>query len=118
MFEVQLKGVKVFGFHGVNPEETRDGQHFLVDLCATVDRALPETDDLELTLNYAKLNKLIIREVEGGPYQLIETLLKRIGQAVLDEFPACTAADVTVHKPQAPIKGVFDDVAVRALFRR
>ena len=34
MFTIYLKGVKVFAYHGVNPEENRDGQYFYLDVTA------------------------------------------------------------------------------------
>ena len=60
MFTIYLKGVKVFAYHGVNPEENRDGQYFYLDVTAkTVTQAKELEDHLENTVSYAAINKLL-----------------------------------------------------------
>ena len=52
MFTIYLKGVKVFAYHGVNPEENRDGQYFYLDVTAkTVTQAKELEDHLENTVS-------------------------------------------------------------------
>jgi dihydroneopterin aldolase len=57
----------------------------------------------------------VARQVEkivaGDPVDLLETLAVRIADACL-AHRGVTAAEVTVHKPMAPIGIPFDDVAV------
>ena len=45
MFTIYLKGVKVFAYHGVNPEENRDGQYFYLDVTA---KTVTQAKELEL----------------------------------------------------------------------
>jgi dihydroneopterin aldolase len=47
----------------------------------------------------------------GEPVNLIETLADRLAGVCLAD-PRVAAAEVTVHKPQAPIPHDFADVAV------
>jgi dihydroneopterin aldolase len=49
--------------------------------------------------------------VRGEPVDLIETLAQRLADVCLRD-PRVEAATVTVHKPQAPVPGPFDDIAV------
>ncbi len=51
------------------------------------------------------------------PVQLIETLAQRLAEACLAE-PAVTEVEITVHKPQAPVRVPLDDVAVTISRRR
>ena len=50
--------------------------------------------------------------------RLIETLAERIAENLLAKFPSIEQTRVVVHKPGAPITGVFSDVGVDILRRR
>jgi dihydroneopterin aldolase len=49
--------------------------------------------------------------VEGEPVDLIETLAERLADVCLAS-DAVAAAEVTVHKPHAPVSAEFDDITV------
>ena len=55
--------------------------------------------------------------VEGAPVNLIETVAARIAELCL-EYPPVTSAEVTVHKPEAPVGVPFDDVSVTVVRAR
>ncbi|HWG13774.1 MAG TPA: 2-amino-4-hydroxy-6-hydroxymethyldihydropteridine diphosphokinase [Streptosporangiaceae bacterium] len=112
MDQIELRGLRVHGRHGVLPFEQRDGQEFLIDAVLSVDtRPAAAADDLTLTVDYGALSERLARIVAGEPVQLIETLAQRLAQACLAE-PAVRRARITVHKPHAPISRPFSDVAV------
>jgi dihydroneopterin aldolase len=109
---ISLTGLAVRGNHGVLPAERRDGQEFLVDVVLHLDtRPAAAADDLALTVHYGELAQALADVVRGEPVDLLETLAGRLARVALaDERVA--AADVTVHKPSAPIPERFADVAV------
>lgn len=112
---IELKGLECFGYHGVFPEEKRQGQPFLVDITCWLSCAeAAQSDDLTLTVNYAQLAQLAVDVVEGPARDLIETVARDIAQKAMASFPMLFAVEVTVHKPQAPIPHDFADVAVVA----
>ncbi len=109
---IELRGLRVRGYHGVLDGERRDGQEFLIDAVLAVDtRPAAATDDLSLTVDYAGLSERLAGIVASEPVQLIETLAERLAQACLAE-PAVRQAEITVHKPNAPISLPFGDVSV------
>jgi dihydroneopterin aldolase/2-amino-4-hydroxy-6-hydroxymethyldihydropteridine diphosphokinase len=109
---ISLKGLRAKGFHGVFPEERRDGQEFVVDAELELDLApAAASDALVDTVHYGELAMALHAIVTGEPVDLIETLVHRLAIASLAD-PRVTAATVTVHKPHAPIPLGFDDVAV------
>jgi dihydroneopterin aldolase len=109
---IVLRGLRVRGFHGVLPAERRDGQLFGVDVVLEVDvSAAADADDLALTVDYGTVARQVERIVAGDPVDLLETLATRIA-AVCLAHRGVTAAEVTVHKPSAPIGVPFDDIAV------
>jgi 7,8-dihydroneopterin aldolase/epimerase/oxygenase len=109
---IELTGLRVRGFHGVYPEERRDGQDFVVDVVLELDLGIPAlSDNVTDTVHYGELAQALAAVVGGEPVDLLETLAARLMDVCLAD-PRVDAATVTVHKPQAPIPLEFADVAV------
>jgi dihydroneopterin aldolase len=115
---IALRGLRVRGRHGVLAEERRNGQVFVVDAVLGVDtRPAAATDDLALTVDYAALAGRLADVVAGEPVDLLETLAARLADVCLAEARV-EEAEVTVHKPQAPVGLPFADVSVTVVRRR
>ncbi len=111
---ITLTGLKVRGFHGVYEHERRDGQDFVVDATLWLDsRPAAASDDLADTVDYGGLANRLATLIEGEPVNLIETLAARLCELCMAD-ERVIAAEVTVHKPHAPIAREFADVAVTA----
>jgi 7,8-dihydroneopterin aldolase/epimerase/oxygenase len=109
---VVLRGLRGRGRHGVLAHERAEGQTFLVDVVLGLDtRPAAAADDLARTVDYGMVAARVVGIVEGEPVNLIETLAERIADACLAE-PPVGEVEVTVHKPEAPIKVPFEDVSV------
>ena len=107
-----ITGIECFGHHGVFEAERRDGQPFLIDLTLGLDTGLAATtDDLHDTVDYGSLVTRVKAAVESDPVDLIETLAQRIADICLLDGRV-EWAEVTVHKPEAPIDATFSDVAL------
>lgn len=110
---IELRGLQVFGHHGVFDHERRDGQDFLVDLVVSLDLApAAASDDLADTLHYGELAQAAAAVVAGPARDLIETVAAEVAQGVLAADARVTAVEVTLHKPSAPVPLTFADVAV------
>ena len=113
-----LTGMQFYGFHGVNPEERRLGQPFVVDLTAELDlRAAGASDDLADTVSYAHLYRAVKAVMEGEPVQLLETAAAAIAAAILQQHPPVAAVQVRVSKPRPPIRGAVIDAAAVEIYR-
>ena len=109
---VRLTGLRARGRHGCLPAERELGQEFVVDVTLRLDTApAAAADDLTLTVDYGALAVELVRIVEGEPVNLIETLAGRLAAACLGHG-LVEEAEVSVHKPAAPIPLPFDDVVV------
>ena len=109
---IELRGLRIRGYHGVFEHERVDGQDFFVDVVLDVDTAVAaRSDDLADTVDYGGLAQRIAEVVAGEPVNLIETLAQRIASTCLAD-PRVEAVEVRVHKPTAPIPLPFDDVIV------
>ena len=109
---IALTGLAVRGHHGVFERERRDGQDFVVDVVLHLDtRDAAAHDDLTRTVHYGELAAALAAAVRGEPVALLETLAARLAAVALAD-PRVAMADVTVHKPGAPIPERFADVSV------
>lgn len=105
-------GIEAIGHHGVFDFEKRDGQLFKVDLALGLDtRPAARSDDLQDTVDYGSLVAAVKQAIEHDPVDLIETLAERIADVCLTDSRV-EWAEVTVHKPDAPIEATFSDVAL------
>ncbi|WP_078324609.1 dihydroneopterin aldolase [Mycobacteroides salmoniphilum] len=111
---IELRGLKVFGYHGVFEHERRDGQEFSVDVTVWLDLdTAAATDQLTDTLDYGELAQRAAAIVSGPPRNLIESVAGAIADDVMTDSRV-HAVEAVVHKPDAPIPLTFSDVAVVA----
>lgn len=102
-----------YGYHGVFPEETRLGQRFIVDLIVETNlKKAGQTDNLEESINYGEIYEVCKRILEGPPYKLIESVAEKISDTLLEKFTKVTSVTVKVVKPDPPISGHYESVAV------
>lgn len=107
-----VTGIECWAHHGVLGHERESGQRFVVDLELGFDTGpAAASDDLHDTVDYGSLVTKVSTAVARDPVDLIETLAQRIADVCLAE-PRVRWAQVTVHKPDAPIDATFSDVAL------
>lgn len=113
MDKIFVQGMQFYGYHGAFPEENKLGQRFYADVTLELDtKPAGATDDLAKTVNYARVYEVAKEVIEGEPVKLVETLTSRLSERVLAEFEIVDACVVKVIKPDPPIPGHYDSVAV------
>src|SRR5699024_4444464 len=116
MDKIYINEMEFYGYHGVLPEETKLGQRFRLSLIVELDlKKAGETDDLNETVSYADIFDLCKDIVEGKPYQLIEAVAEKIAGDVLTNFIKINRVTVKVIKPDPPIRGHYQSVAVEVI---
>ena len=119
MDRIFLRGMRFMACHGVLPHEREVPQPFEVDVEMGLDlRAAGESDDLDDTVNYAKVYDVVSTVLTVARKYLIEAIAEKIADDLLRDFDSLRWVRVTVHKPTAPIDGIFSDVGVTILRRR
>ncbi len=114
-----LRGMAFFARHGAIDAERELGQRFLVDADLWLDtRPAAWADDEALTVSYQHVYDQVRLVMEDDPVNLVETLAERIATRLLDHFDAIDEVRVTVHKPGAPVAGIFADVGVEIVRSR
>lgn len=111
--KIYVTGMEFYGYHGVLPEEHVLGQRFLVDIIVETDvKKAGESDCLTDTINYAQLYEICQEIVEERQFSLIEAVAEQIASRILSSFPTIEQCTVKVSKPNPPIKGHYQSVAV------
>lgn len=117
MDKILVRNLKIFAYHGVNPEEKTDGQNFVFDIDAYVDISVPcRTDNVEDTVSYAKIIKETVRIFTSQKDDLLERAVERVAQGLFESFDKIQSLRILLKKPEAPIKADFEYVGVE-IFR-
>jgi dihydroneopterin aldolase len=93
---VEVHGLELFGRHGVNDDERRDGQTFLFDV--TLEIAEPKEDAIEATIDYRLVRDIVRGVNDAESYRLLETLAAAVADALNTELRV-KRVRVTVRKP-------------------
>lgn len=110
---IELHGLRVRAVVGVLAEEREREQPLALDV--DIERSFREAardDDLGATTNYARILDLVERVVIEGRFLLLETLVVRVGRAILDADDAIDAVHVQVRKLRPPVPQDIDSVGV------
>jgi dihydroneopterin aldolase len=101
---LELAGLHVFGYHGVEEEEKRLGQLFLFDVQMEVgDRGA--NDRLDEAIDYTQV-AAAIREISNAErFELIEALATRTADVLYERFRP-ERIRVCVRKPQVKPAGM------------
>lgn len=119
MGTILIKGLEISACHGVNEREKIEPQPFVFDAELSVDLTnAAKSDDLNDTVNYATVCKIITEVTSSNRFNLLERLVAECACSVMDKFPAVRAITLTVCKPQAPMNRKFETVGVRAEYMR
>ena len=111
--KIIIKDLKLFAYHGVNPEEKENGQNFILDILCGLDFSKAcESDDLNDTVSYAKVLKTARAAFTENKYDLLERAAQVVADAVFAGYPQIMTIEITLKKPEAPIKADFGYVGV------
>ena len=113
MDKIKIDDIKIFGHHGVLPEEKKNGQYCFVSAELGLDlKKAGVSDKLAETVNYAEVTDLIRKEFTSTNYDTIEAAAEKLVEAILNGFTQIESVTVKVRKPDAPIDADFRDVSV------
>ena len=115
---IKVENIRVFAHHGCLNEETKIGSEYRVDIKVKADlQKSASSDELEDTVDYVFLNK-VIREEMAQPSKLLETVAKRILTRVFQEDTLITVATIAVSKINPPIGGDVEMVTIEMTEKR
>ena len=104
--------MRFYVHHGCFSQERAIGTHFVVDLSFNTDTTRAEqSDSIADTVSYLDVYQTVKREMQQ-PSNLLEHVARRVGEAVLKEYPAVTDIKVKVSKMNPPLGGQMHSVSV------
>lgn len=114
MDKISIKGLKIYAYHGVNEEEKETGQNFFIDCDLFLDRNdMRFEDDIKSTISYSSVAKLIKSTMTSKSWDLIETAAENVAYFLFKEFEKLLEVEITLKKPEAPIKTIqFDYMSI------
>lgn len=110
--KIILEDIKIYAYHGVLPEENILGTYYLINAEIHADLwKAAESDDLNDTINYAKVNDIIHEEMKI-PSQLLEHVIGRIMSRIAETFRQISFIKIKLTKVQPPMPGEMTGVSV------
>ncbi len=114
MDEIKIENLEVYSAHGVHPEETRNGQLFVVEAVLYMDlQPAGRADDLKLSTHYGHVCHFITDYLKEHTFLLIEAAAEHLALELLLNFPRLLELELEIKKPHAPINLPFSSVSVR-----
>ena len=111
MITIELHGLRLFGRHGVHPEEKERGQDFVFDVELDVgERGV--SDRLEDAVDYDAVARVVQEVSDARSYDLLEALSAAVADELLRRFSAERAV-VRVTKPTVRPGGLEGAASVR-----
>ncbi len=111
---IRIRNLEVFGHHGVYREENKLGQKFIVCADLYMDtRTAGLSDDIEQSVNYGEVCKLIDKHMREKTFYLIEAAAEDLAKAILLKFDRIERVELEVKKPWAPIGLPIEEVSVK-----
>ena len=115
-FEICLKDLRFYAYHGVFEEERKTGNEFKVDLSVfTPYDDNIRSDDLSKTVSYANLFN-IIKEEMSIPRNLLEKVAIEIALKIKRDFPVIQRGRINIEKIHPPIPGMIGSAAIALNF--
>ncbi|MDR0221756.1 MAG: 2-amino-4-hydroxy-6-hydroxymethyldihydropteridine diphosphokinase [Lachnospiraceae bacterium] len=112
--EIRIEDLKCFAYHGVNPAENQEGQHFYVNAVLYLStREAGLKDDLTKTANYSEVAKFMEFFMKKQTFKLIESVAEQMALGILLMFPKAERLDLEIRKPEAPLSQEFSSVSVK-----
>lgn len=109
---IKLQNIRTFSFHGCLEEEAKIGSNYRIDLEVKSDlRKSAQTDDLNDTVDYVLLNKIVVDEMKVRS-KLLENVAQRIVNKIFSEVASISKVRVEISKLNPPIGGDVEAVTI------
>jgi dihydroneopterin aldolase len=112
-----IRGLRLFGRHGVDEEERQHGQTFWVDAQIELERPNRQ-DELDSTVNYVEIVKLMQLINQTKSFRLLESFAAALAEGIVEGFSGVRRARVRVRKRPADLAEQLDWVAAEAVYVR
>jgi dihydroneopterin aldolase len=107
---VELQGLRIYGYHGVNPEEREHGQDFIFDVELHVGER-GSSDRLADAVDYTEVARAVKEISDARAFELLEALATAVADEMRARFGAGRVV-VRVTKPAVRPAGLEGSASV------
>lgn len=119
MDKIFIRDMVVFAHHGVYDFEKENGQDFRLNIEMYADiKDACRYDELESTVNYAKVHDEVARVFTSEKHDLVERAAELVAMHIFESEPLVHKVMVRVEKLNPPIEGRLDTVGVEIWRKR
>ncbi len=111
MLQLKLNNLKYYAHHGWQDLEQKVGGEYVVNCVVDVTGISPHDKQLESTIDYESVEQLIKTEMSQST-RLIEVLVQRMADAILNKFEEVNSVELSVQKLNPPIRAELDSFEV------
>ncbi|MCA6074149.1 dihydroneopterin aldolase [Fulvivirga sedimenti] len=105
MGRIKLEGLQFKAYHGFYDEEREKGNHFEVTISVEADFSHASfSDELHGTVDYEHIYRIVNEEMQK-PSKLLEHVVQRILDRIMDEISEADSAEIELSKLNPPIGG-------------
>ncbi|MGY0407823.1 MAG: dihydroneopterin aldolase [Polaribacter sp.] len=109
---IKVNNIKLYAFHGCLDEEAKIGSEYNLDIKVEANlKKSSKTDNLEDTVDYVHLNR-IVKEEMAIRSKLLEEVAQRILNRFFKEIQMIRKATISVAKINPPIGGNVAEVVI------
>jgi dihydroneopterin aldolase len=103
MLTIALCGLEFEGRHGASAVERRSTRKFVVNVEVDLEaKQAEQSDRLADTVDFREIGETIVNIGTGEPHRLLESLARRMVDALRDRFPAARRVRLELRKLNPP----------------
>ena len=83
--KIRLNDIKLFGYHGLNSNEKKDGQNFIISISLLTNIDIGKiNDNIDNTIDYTIIYNIVEKVFNEKRYNLLESLVNEIKMSIKD----------------------------------
>ena len=119
MFQIFIKELRLYGYHGVHEFEKKKGQFFVFNIKIKLDKNRnPYDDRIDNTVNYSKVIKTVKKINSENKFDLLETLVYVCAEELLKSYEQIDEVKISAEKENPPIDEKLKSVGVSCKLKR
>ena len=113
---IKLENLSFFGYHGINQDEIKNGQDFVLDLIVRY-TSTNNKDNIENFIDYTDLYNLVKNSFEGKRFNLLESLGSKILDDIKQNYKSVFYIKLNMRKPSISIDNNKDFINVEVEYK-
>ena len=114
---IKLENLSFFGYHGINQDEIKNGQDFVLDLIVRY-TSTNNKDNIENFIDYTDLYNLVKNSFEEKRFNLLESLGNKILNDIRQTYESVFYVRANMRKPSISIDNNKNFINVEVEYKK